>query len=435
MTKPWFPPAIELFKRFQVADGLLINSEKWQIAHEYHRRRQNVHYQSVNQAGIVCGFAVHLLRKTVPGNSNQYEFFLKFQKGIAIDRYGNCIVLDQEWEKKIATKIATSIPKTVYFVVSYQEPVANGKEVVTEQFEIKERTEPPSENEVELCRIRLTSQRDIKISQNVFAPGDDELDFRYRPSAKWRSLSMIRTATYTDLGQWQEVFADAPQASNLSYLLQSLNSLYPSLEALHVGDSESSNPNLPTDYNLISVTDTQIQKFDAQGINILQSYLQTGGVILIEHLTNTHKIGGLIKAKQDLQQEIMNLEEELIDEREILTEELRSQTDTVKAILDQIAHEYNQKLNTKLQPLTELTNHPLRKTPFLFDQLPSINQQPISILADGGIIVVIGKLSSAWGNNGNLSLSRETIRSAQEMGINILHFAWRRKELTQLAKQ
>ncbi|MFO0171561.1 MAG: hypothetical protein ACK51W_03605 [Aphanizomenon sp.] len=51
-----------------------------------------------------------------------------------------------------------------------------------------------------------------------------------------------------------------------------------------------------------------------------------------------------------------------------------------------------------------------------------------------GIIVVIGNLSSAWGLNGNLSLSRETIRSAQEMGMNILHFAWRRRELTQLVK-
>jgi len=56
------------------------------------------------------------------------------------------------------------------------------------------------------------------------------------------------------------------------------------------------------------------------------------------------------------------------------------------------------------------------------------------VLNREGIIVVIGNLSSAWGLNGNLSLSRETIRSAQEMGMNILHFAWRRRELTQLVK-
>jgi hypothetical protein len=68
----------------------------------------------------------------------------------------------------------------------------------------------------------------------------------------------------------------------------------------------------------------------------------------------------------------------------------------------------------------------------LFAALPTINYQPIQILVGGGIIVTIGNLSSAWGLDEELSYSRETIRTAQEMGINILHFAWRRRQLTQL---
>jgi hypothetical protein len=74
----------------------------------------------------------------------------------------------------------------------------------------------------------------------------------------------------------------------------------------------------------------------------------------------------------------------------------------------------------------------LRTQPFLFAALPTINEQPIQILTGGGIIVVIGNLSSAWGLDEEFSLPRETIRTAQEMGINILHFAWRRRQLTQL---
>jgi hypothetical protein len=67
----------------------------------------------------------------------------------------------------------------------------------------------------------------------------------------------------------------------------------------------------------------------------------------------------------------------------------------------------------------------------LFAALPTINEQPIQLLTGGGIIVIIGNLSIAWGLDETLSIPRETIRTAQEMGINILHFAWRRRQLMQ----
>jgi hypothetical protein len=76
-------------------------------------------------------------------------------------------------------------------------------------------------------------------------------------------------------------------------------------------------------------------------------------------------------------------------------------------------------------------NHPLRTQPFLFSALPTIEEQPTQILMGGGIIFAIGNLSSAWGLDEELSLPRETIRTAQEMGINILHFAWRRRQMMQ----
>jgi hypothetical protein len=44
----------------------------------------------------------------------------------------------------------------------------------------------------------------------------------------------------------------------------------------------------------------------------------------------------------------------------------------------------------------------------------------------------VGDLSSAWGLDPDLSLSRADIRTAQELGINILHFAWKRRSMMQL---
>jgi hypothetical protein len=159
-------------------------------------------------------------------------------------------------------------------------------------------------------------------------------------------------------------------------------------------------------------------------------------VILIEHSKQSQEIGQFMQIKQELQQDIIDTEKEveLNDDREILLDELRQITNRLESITRNIAEFYNQKFKTNLESIELIENHPLRKTPFLFNQLPSVNKQPILVLNCEGIIVVIGNLSSAWGLNGNLSLSRETIRSAQEMGMNILHFAWRRRELTQLVK-
>jgi len=52
MTHPFPPPPINPFQRLQASDGLLINAERWRRAHEYHRQRQNTHYQSLNHQAL-----------------------------------------------------------------------------------------------------------------------------------------------------------------------------------------------------------------------------------------------------------------------------------------------------------------------------------------------------------------------------------------------
>ena len=73
--------------------------------------------------------------------------------------------------------------------------------------------------------------------------------------------------------------------------------------------------------------------------------------------------------------------------------------------------------------------------PFLFAALPVVNGQPIRLLTCGGIILVIGDIASAWGLDSALSLSRITIRTAQELGVNILQFAWKRRQLIGLQQE
>lgn len=42
-----------------------------------------------------------------------------------------------------------------------------------------------------------------------------------------------------------------------------------------------------------------------------------------------------------------------------------------------------------------------------------------------------GELSAAWGLDDNLKLDRNDIRTAQKLGIDFLHFALQRRQMTQ----
>jgi hypothetical protein len=95
-----------------------------------------------------------------------------------------------------------------------------------------------------------------------------------------------------------------------------------------------------------------------------------------------------------------------------------------------------QKLQTPLKSLQEARrDHPLRIKPFLFSALPTIDGIRIQLLSGGGIILAIGNIGGSWGLDEQLQRSRTEIRTAQELGINILHFAWKRKQAIDLQSQ
>ena len=95
-----------------------------------------------------------------------------------------------------------------------------------------------------------------------------------------------------------------------------------------------------------------------------------------------------------------------------------------------------EKLQIPLKVSTELRrDHSLRTRPFLFAGLPIVNQKVIEIVTGGGIILTIGDLASAWGLDKELKMPRLAIRTAQEFGINIVNYAWKRRQLTGLQQE
>lgn len=394
MTRPFPAPPINPFERLQVADGLLINAERWRHAHSYHRQRQNVHYQSLNQPGIVCGLGVRAIAapKEVAA-AYRNSSWVQIQPGIAIDLAGNPIVLPKPFNFRIATELKDSEPVMVYIVARYRDPdeleAQKPREIVQETFRIDEKSTLPDIWDVELCRIRLQiDKKAITQPDDVFFPGYGDIDLRYRSQVQARPQALLHVA---------QLNRSDPESSrnffNLSYLLQAVEALYPSLRGVEVIDQVDWAANLQT-YDLLYLTGQQKLSLNASEVTALESYLHMGGILLVD---------------------VPSEATELIESVQTLAAK---------------------KLKTPLKPLEQLRrDHPLRTRPFLFAALPLVNQQMIQLLSGGGLILAIGDLASAWGLDEGLNLSRVTIRTAQELGVNILHYAWKRRQLMNLQKE
>ncbi|OUL32921.1 DUF4159 domain-containing protein [Nostoc sp. 106C] len=393
MTHPFPPPNIKSFERLQASDGLLINAERWSKAHDYHRLRQNTHYQCLNQPGIVCGLGVRVIPAPRQVEAKYRDGrWVQIQPGIAIDVAGNLIVVPQAYDFPIDLEVASSEPATIYLVVSYVDPdeLRRGqpRDIVQETYRIDQKNSTLEGSEIELCRILLQpGQNAISQPADVFFPGYQNIDLRYRRHAQARPQTNVAIAqvNHSDSECARNFF-------NLSYLLQSIEPLYPALRGIDEPGQVSLGENIQ-DYDLLYLTGQQALSFNSIEFESLKNYLNAGGILLVD-------------APQD-----------------------------ANSLIDS-THALAQQLENPLRPLEELQrSHPLRTKPFLFAALPIINQHSIRLLIGGGIILVIGDLATAWGLDRELNLPRLTIRTAQELGINILHYAWKRRQFIGLQQE
>jgi hypothetical protein len=396
MTHPFPPPPIEPLERLNAYDGLMINADRWKRAHHYHRQRQNAHYQSINQPGVVCGLGVRVIPSPAQSKARDRDNrWLQVQPGLAIDLHGNVIVIPRAFDYHIDTDLKGSEPMMVYLVASYRDPDELQRsvsgETLQETYRLEEITRPPSALEVELCRMLLQPGTvAIAYPEDVFFPGYNQLDLRYRVAAQSRPQALVRMA---------QVNREDPVSSrnffNLTHLLQSVEVLYPSLKgAEELGQVMLADGSDRLDsYDLLYLTGQQKLELSLPEMTALKGYLDRGGVLLVDSTPDATELQNSV---------------------------------------DQLAQQLN---NAPLQSLSTLRHHPLRTRPFLFAAFPLSQQQPIQIRVGGGIVMIIGNLGATWGPDHELTLSRIVIRTAQELGINVMHYAWRRRQLTGLQQE
>ena len=401
MIDPFFPPPsidpkqrLSSLERIRAYDGLVLNAQTWSKAHQYHRQRQNIYYQSLYQPGIVYGLGISIIDAPKEVSAKYRALpWVKIHPGIAIDWEGNPIVVPKEVTFPLnPPQNLTKSPLTVYLLISYRDPETlnqkNASDTIQETFRLDQKTSFPASGDVELCRIQWQPGNDrICVPQNVLSPKINQLDLRYRLQAQARPQATLNIGTTENLPR--------STRQNLSCLMASVSALYPTWQ----GVEEISSVLIRSlaaiaSYDLFYLCQNDIENLNEKEFSILDEYLQIGGTIAIEVSTADRSI----ESTGDLVAKKLNRQE--IDWHKSLDRE-----------------------------------HPLRRKPFLFVALPEINGYSIELWHDGGgIILLESDLSAAWGFNEELFLSRNDIRTAQEFGINLLHFSWHRRRLTQLTQ-
>ncbi|OYQ67761.1 hypothetical protein B9G53_00660 [Pseudanabaena sp. SR411] len=439
-----FPyPIIKSFERLQVSDGLMINSERWRLAHEYHQHRQNVQYQSLFLPGIICGLGVAPIAAPadLPAKFRDGRW-VQIQPGMAIDLRGNFIVVPTPLDFRISTTAYDAEITIVYLVLSYVDPAklkrASGNEVLVETFRVNEKTDLPLETDIEICRIAIAEGKlEIQTPMDIFSPSVSQLDMRYRLQAQIRPQNLVRVATF---GNHQQNTIQ----EHLHFLGQSLSSLAPSLSLIEpIGkldiSAELTLSNL-SPYHLIYLTHAQVLTINDATQLALREYIAIGGVIIIEAAISNSPLENLLEIYNELQNasnklrrtsQVQSMAQQ--SDQSSLQVELQSELEAIAIEIDVATQDLLNSFHGRIpmeismQAFSDLERtHPLRSQPFLLPNLSAILQQPMQILTNGGVIVILGKLSPIWSGQSDQALTRETIRNCQELGINILNYAAQR---------
>ncbi|GBO53286.1 hypothetical protein APA_1193 [Pseudanabaena sp. lw0831] len=454
-----FPyPEIQSFERLQVSDGLMINSERWRLAHEYHQHRQNVQYQSLFLPGIICGLGVAPIAapEDLPAKFRDGRW-VQIQPGMAIDLQGNFIIVPTPLDFRISTTAYNNEIETIYLVLSYVDPAklkrASANEVLVETFRVNEKTDLPLDTDIEICRLAIEEgQLTVQKPVDVFSPSQSQLDMRFRLQARIRPQHSIRIACFYNQKNQNQKNQQITIPEHFRSLGQSLPSLAPSLSLIEPIGNLDINAELTLNhlsaYHLVYLTHAQAISINESTQLALREYTAIGGVIVIEAAIRNSQLANLLeiqneleaaknKLRKTMQTQFVNGQPNVnMVDQSSLQAELQAELDAIAIEVSSSTEDLLNSLHSSIPmeiPMRSFSDlehtHPLRSQPFLFPSLAAIAEQPIQILTNGGVIVVLGELLSIWSGQSEQSLTREIIRNCQELGINILNYATQQYEM------
>ena len=399
------------FKRVNPFQGLIIDIDVWRDAHDYHRNQQRLHNLALHGPGIATGLEV---------SANQPpDLSVTIHPGIGIDSQGNVIIVSQP-----QTYLIHSPEKgTVYLTVQFREiptgpnqPADGGQPTrILEAYRMQERDSLPDEPYLELARIDFDPDKTtITEAGNSSQPQKNEIDLRFRQDISSHASETIQRPQQEtiapkgelDLRLQQEITALRNEIAlrsqqPVSQIKYQLNIGYISLAEgrnLHrVGTTNLVREiNRSNDYQAVinetaSLGDTikdcdllyitGISRFEADAMitDNLQAFLKGGGIIFGEGCTRDPQ-----------------------------------QAKDFGLAFNQLAQQLGQRLEK-----TEY-GHPILNSYHTFASVPPGANSEGIMLAGTQMIYSNCDYGCAWaGGFPDIPLSRDIVRSALEMGVNI----------------
>ena len=371
-------------RRLVPHEGLVIDVPTWNAAHDYHIYHQRLHALAMHSPGVITGLEV--VAWEPPGNS------IVINPGIAVDAEGRTIIMGEPQR----FQLRTGEPGTVYLTVQYREVSDNTDSSaeedsqvrhVQEAYLLEERRQPPDGPYIELARVQISGTgATVSDARNPHSPAADEIDTRYRMVSGPQPLGYINIGVVP-----LEVTPDGqiPHAAGVMSLVQVINAT----TRYHAEFKGSINLNQEiVECDLLIMAGQQEFVFPDDWVLVISRFLERGGVILGEPSgaeTADDSVGPTFP------QAFLNLAERLGRDLTVVER-----------------------------------GHPMFSAHHIFSQAPAgINDKALLVEADG-VVYSDANYGSLWsGGISDEPASRETIRSATELGTNIAIFASRRTQM------
>lgn len=351
-------------KKLHPYDGMSINAAVWDEAHNYHAQTQKAHQYFLHGAGIITGLEVVA---SDPADSVVYIL-----PGAAIDTAGQMIVLAEpvayDLGQKIEGKLHLLLLHREIKIQAAQDEESNAPAYLQDEYVIIARPDLIDLPHVELARIdRQSTQAPITDALNFHAPQRDSIDLRFRqyvcpPPAEQVLVGVCSLAP-----------SAAGYAQGLIHLARPLSDQTP--YHLIVEDAVPLDPSI-FGYRLIYLLAGRSSKFNKEQADVLHTYLENGGRLLVEFC-------------------------EPIEEKDV--------ANLMKSA------------GIQVDPLT--ASHPLYQSPYLFFALPD-GSQPANKCAlwswGASVICSSGGYGSLW--SGQSAPSRGVLRDALEWGVNMVNY-------------
>jgi hypothetical protein len=383
-------------KRVNPFQGLIIDADTWQDAHNYHRNQQRLHLLTFHSTGIVQGLEV--------AANSPPDLSVIIHPGIAVDPEGNIIIVPQNQRYQLQTRQKGVIYLVIQFreipAGPYQPPESGQPTRILEAYRIQEREKLPPEPYLELARIDFDPSLEvIKAAESSSKPAKNEIILSFRQEATPAAVpAKIATPTET-ANHSQETFTiahavlgEASQDSHcagLRNLIREINRQHDVVVNLK--------ENVPIDRNLnhfplLYLTGNSQFELTSEQQAALANFMKSGGFIFGEGCSEE---AGEARGTKDFG---------------LAFNKLATQ------------------LNCKLEIVQR--GHSLLSAFYLFSEVPQ-GAEPAMLLEGGQMVCSGSDYGCAWqGGCSDKPLPRDIIRNAFEMGANIVAYARKLKDGT-----